>query len=76
MSSNSFWQTPWPPENRRPLLLMAPAVTLFGMFVLVTGQAGRGPFPVTGWPARLIGASFAALGVVVFLMAWRQPIDG
>ena len=62
-----------PSENRRPLLFLAPIAVLFGTFTMATGEVGRGPFPVPGWPARLIGAGFAGLGVVVYLKAWKQP---
>jgi hypothetical protein len=61
-----------PPESRRPLLMMTPPILAFGIWVMVTGRVGRGPSPIEGTLAIIIGAVFATLAVTIFVIAWAE----
>lgn len=61
-----------PPQNRTMILLMTPPVFAFGVWTMVSGRIGRGPSPIEGTLAVVLGAVFAGFAVAGFAIAWSE----
>jgi hypothetical protein len=61
-----------PPESRGPILVMTPLVLAFAVWVMISGRIGRGPTPIEGTPAILLGAVIATFAVALFVVAWVE----
>lgn len=61
-----------PPDSRVPVLFISPFVLAYGVWVIITGRIGRGPSPIEGPLAILLGAVFVAFSSIVFVIAWIE----
>ncbi len=57
--------------DRKVVMVMSVPMLLFAIFVMVTRQVGKGPMPIEGPLAVLLGAIFAVFSVATFLYAWK-----
>jgi len=57
--------------SRQMIAILTPFIFVYGVYTMLTGRVGRGPMPVEGPPAVLIGLVFSAFAVGMFLVGWR-----
>jgi hypothetical protein len=64
-----------PPRGRAGVFVPSPFVLAYGVWAMISGRIGRGPTPIEGTPAVVLGAVFAAFAVLVWLAcagAWHS----
>lgn len=61
-----------PPGNRGVVIVLSPFIVAYGVYVMITGRIGKGPAPIEGPLAMILGGIFAIFGVTVFAIAWSE----
>jgi hypothetical protein len=65
-----------PPRGRVGVFALTPLVFAYGVWAMVSGRIGRGPSPIEGTPAIILGGVIAAFAVALFGIAWSERGSG
>ena len=61
-----------PPQGRGVILALSPLIVAYGLWVVVTRRVGRGPTPIEGPAAVVLGLLFILFAATLFAIAWAE----